>query len=307
LARQADFDEAPCAAERARAHDIAFASESRVVVDSAALGWSEAFASITSRRAWSARIAPLEHLGIVYCLRGVNRVARRIEGEAAARVVDFRPRQLALLPSHAPAEFRVSGQADVLVVYLRGAMLRAVADRLFGASTRPLHFEPAMSFRDSLLEQFCLTLAEALYRQRADSGRYIDVIAESAAAHCLTRYGRGSARAASPAAPEAETALRLARAYVDEHLDGDLGLEALAAAAGLTPAGLKRLLAEAEGETPKQWVIRRRIERAREMLAGTDLALSEIALRAGFASQSHLCVMFKREVGRTPRDFRRAD
>ena len=297
-------EEAPCAPERAEPHAIALAPQSRVIADSGGLGWREAFASLTSRRAWAGRIEPLRHLGLAYCLRGVAHVVRRIDGEAPERI-EFSARRLAILPTHAPAYFEVKGDADVLVVYLRAGMVRAVADRLFGASTRPLHFEPSAAFSDALLEQFCLTFAEVLQASRQEAARYIDQIAESVAAHCLMRYQRGTA-AVRPASPATDAALARAAAYVDEHLDGDLGAEALARAARLPPAALKRALAEAYGETPKQWVIRRRLASAREMLTRTDLPLAEIALRAGFASQSHLCMMFKREVGRTPNAYRRA-
>jgi AraC family transcriptional regulator len=293
-----DWD-APCGLDRAEPHPIAFAPQSRIVADSSDLGWRDAFASITSRRAWSGRLAPLPHLGLGYCLRGQNRIARQIDGEAAARMVDFQARQIALLPSHACAQFRVWGDADVLVVYLRGGMVRAVADRMFGASNRPLHFAPAMAFGDPLLEQICLTFADAL--TQGLPARYVDQLAESAAAHCLVRYPLEGARALAPAPPP----LARVAAHVDANLDGELSVEALAEAAGVTLSALKRAFALA-GETPKQWVMQRRLARAREWLADTDLPLAEIALRAGFSSQSHLCWLFKREIGRTPNSFRRA-
>ena len=294
----AEWD-APCQRDRAEPHVIAFAPQSRVVADSSQLGWREAFASLTSRRAWSGRLEPSPHLGICYCLSGRNVISRRIDGEAAPTRVEFGARAIALLPSHAPAQFRVGGDADVIVIYLRGGMVRAVADRLFGASDAALHFAPAMAFHDALLEQICLIFADALTKGRP--ARYVDQIAESAAAHCLVHYPlQAPPQRRAPAPALARLAL-----YVDDNLDGDLSLERLAAAVRLSPAALKRALLCA-GETPKQWVMRRRLERAREMIAGTDLPLAEVALRTGFSSQSHLNWLFKREIGRTPGSFRRA-
>jgi AraC-like DNA-binding protein len=66
-------------------------------------------------------------------------------------------------------------------------------------------------------------------------------------------------------------------------------------------AGLKA----ATGLPPHQYVIVRRIERARQLLqAGTNLSLAEVALRAGFSDQSQLTRHFKRIVGVTPGQFR---
>jgi AraC family transcriptional regulator len=55
---------------------------------------------------------------------------------------------------------------------------------------------------------------------------------------------------------------------------------------------------------PHQYVIMRRVERARQILqAGTNLSLAEVAARAGFSDQSHFCHHFKRLVGVTPGQF----
>ena len=61
----------------------------------------------------------------------------------------------------------------------------------------------------------------------------------------------------------------------------------------------------ATGLPPHQFVITRRVERAKELLqAGTDLSLAEVALRAGFSDQSQFSRHFKRLVGVTPGQFR---
>jgi AraC family transcriptional regulator len=61
----------------------------------------------------------------------------------------------------------------------------------------------------------------------------------------------------------------------------------------------------ATGLPPHQYVIARRVERARQLLqAGTDLPLAEVAVEVGFSDQSQLSRHFKRLVGATPRQFR---
>ena len=68
-----------------------------------------------------------------------------------------------------------------------------------------------------------------------------------------------------------------------------------------------RLFKEATGLPPHQYVILRRVERAKQFLqAGTDLSLTEVALRAGFSDQSHFSRHFKRFVGVTPGSSGRA-
>jgi AraC family transcriptional regulator len=77
------------------------------------------------------------------------------------------------------------------------------------------------------------------------------------------------------------------------------------AAAHLSVYHFARQFKAATGLPPHQYVILRRVERAKELLqAGTDLSLAEVAARAGFSDQSRFSHHFKRLVGVTPGQFR---
>jgi len=60
------------------------------------------------------------------------------------------------------------------------------------------------------------------------------------------------------------------------------------------------------GLTPHQYVMSRRVARARRLLEEGELPITAIAAETGFASQSHLTDLFRREVGVTPRAYRAA-
>jgi AraC family transcriptional regulator len=99
--------------------------------------------------------------------------------------------------------------------------------------------------------------------------------------------------------------LRAVVEYVEEHLDTGPSLEQMAAVARLSPYHFARQFKAATGVPPHQYVITRRVERAKELLqAGADLSLAEVASRAGFSDQSVFCRHFKRAVGVTPGQFR---
>ena len=92
--------------------------------------------------------------------------------------------------------------------------------------------------------------------------------------------------------------------YIEEHLDAGPTLAQMAAAVGLNPYHFARQFKAATGLPPHQYVIARRVERAKELLqAGTDVSLAEVALRAGFSDQSQFSHHFKRLVGVTPGRF----
>jgi AraC family transcriptional regulator len=98
--------------------------------------------------------------------------------------------------------------------------------------------------------------------------------------------------------------LRAVIDYVHEHLDAELSLDHLAAVAHVSPYHFARLFKNSTGLPPHQYVIARRVERAKELLRGGLLQLAEVATEVGFADQSHFTRHFKRLVGVTPRRFR---
>ena len=94
-------------------------------------------------------------------------------------------------------------------------------------------------------------------------------------------------------------------AFVDAHLGERVGLETLAALTRLSVSHFSRAFRATVGVTPHTYVIRRRIERAQEMIRLTTKPLSEIALDCGLADQAHLNKLFLRVVGVSPGSWRR--
>ncbi len=98
--------------------------------------------------------------------------------------------------------------------------------------------------------------------------------------------------------------MRRVREHVELHLSESMDLAELAAVAGLSMYHFARAFKQSTGVTPHHYLVHRRIERAREMLARSELPLSDIALAAGFSDQSHLARHFRQMLGMTPGQFR---
>jgi AraC-like DNA-binding protein len=99
-------------------------------------------------------------------------------------------------------------------------------------------------------------------------------------------------------------AMRRVREFVDVHLGESIDLPMLAAVAGLSLHHFARQFKQSAGVTPHHYLTQKRLQRAQEMLAQTDLPLSDIAHAAGFSDQSHLARHFRHMLGTTPREFR---
>ena len=80
----------------------------------------------------------------------------------------------------------------------------------------------------------------------------------------------------------------------------------MAATTHLSVYHFARQFKVATGLPPHQYVIMRRVERAKRLLQLSDLSLAEVAARAGFTDQSKFSHHFKRVVGLSPRQFRRS-
>jgi AraC-like DNA-binding protein len=113
-------------------------------------------------------------------------------------------------------------------------------------------------------------------------------------------------RPLTPPAPLARHLLR-ARDLVDSRYAEPLDLEELARAAHVSPRHFSRSFRRTFGETPYQYLLTRRMERARHLLRTTDLRVIEICLAVGFASVGSFTTAFRRHVGVSPTAYRRAN
>ncbi|HEX4674374.1 MAG TPA: helix-turn-helix domain-containing protein [Steroidobacteraceae bacterium] len=95
------------------------------------------------------------------------------------------------------------------------------------------------------------------------------------------------------------------RQYVDAHLDSRLDVQALAQMVGMSASHFSRSFHKAVGVSPHTYVLQCRVMRAQELLATTQLPLTEIALTIGFSDQSHFSRRFHELIGMPPRMFRR--
>ncbi|MBV8458879.1 MAG: helix-turn-helix transcriptional regulator [Acetobacteraceae bacterium] len=99
---------------------------------------------------------------------------------------------------------------------------------------------------------------------------------------------------------------RVVTEYIEEHLAEDIALTALADLARLSPHHFCRAFKHSLGRPPCRYHALRRIERAKVLLATSNISVTEIGLGLGFSETSSFTAAFRRETGLTPTDFRRS-
>ena len=110
--------------------------------------------------------------------------------------------------------------------------------------------------------------------------------------------------AASAAPRSSADRVAVVREFIAHNLDRPLPITRLARVANWSPFHFARTFHEIAGETPHGFVKRLRLEKAEELLAGSDLPLAEIARRVGFGSPSHFASVFRVHAGMSPSEFR---
>jgi AraC-like DNA-binding protein len=105
-------------------------------------------------------------------------------------------------------------------------------------------------------------------------------------------------------APGVLAALRRARDVADRDFAQPLTLETMAAAAHMSRFHFARSFAAAYGETPRAYLTRRRIERAKDLLRGANLTVTEVCLLVGFDSLGSFSSRFRELVGSSPSEYR---
>ena len=98
--------------------------------------------------------------------------------------------------------------------------------------------------------------------------------------------------------------LRLVKELVYAKMEEELSLLEMAQAVDLSPAHFSRMFRKSTGETPHQFVLRNRIERAKEMLRAPEARVLDVGVACGFKTQQHFARVFRQLCGTSPREYR---
>jgi AraC family transcriptional regulator len=133
---------------------------------------------------------------------------------------------------------------------------------------------------------------------------YVEGLSLTLASYLYARYGvQGAAREPESALPSPSSQRLLA--FIEEHLGSDIGIATLAALAGYSPDHFARLFKRSFGLSPYQFILQRRVERAKALLRDRNHSIAEVAMLCGFASQAHFHTTFKARTGVTPGMYRK--
>jgi AraC family transcriptional regulator len=276
----------------------------QAVAASDRLGWvGLGAARYRASPTWEYDAPALTHHRLVLVTRPPRELDLRFEG--MKRHVPTPAGTIILVPAGTPGRVRWSGGFDWLHIYLEPGLVSRVAAEAFGLDPTRLTVPPLDSLDLPHLRAAMGAVDAELVSAGAGGPLAAESLANVLAVHLIRHFlaPRQSERGRDGALPRGR--LRAVADYIEGHLDASPTLGQLAAVARLSPYHFARQFKAATGLPPYQYVIRRRVERAKQLLhAEPSLSLAEVAADAGFSDQSQLCRHFKRLVGVTPGWFR---
>jgi AraC family transcriptional regulator len=202
-----------------------------------------------------------------------------------------------IVPAGQPTGWLVDGELDVVTLSLASEDVRrrGVADQF----TR-MNF----AFSDPLGVALTRQVLGELYTPPSpERDIYVEALVNALQAHMLR--GPGARTGAIPTADFSARRIHQVMNAILQNPGEDHSLEKMAEVAGVTAPHFCRIFKKASGTTPHQYVMRAKLDRAQQLLSGSNASLAHIAESLGFTSQSHFTRAFRQFTGETPSEFRR--
>jgi AraC family transcriptional regulator len=203
-----------------------------------------------------------------------------------------------------PVGWHFDKDVDLLVMRFAPAFLRHVAEEN-GLNPDAVELRAALDQRDDAVKHIGLAMLAEMEAGGAGGRVYGDALATAVATHLLRRHGASPQAIPNKRGGLPRSALRRVTDFVNDNLSMDLGLSEMAGVANLSQYHFSRQFKRSTGLSPHQYVIGRRVERARELLSKTDLSVGDVASTVGFTHQSHLAHHTRRHFGVPPSSLRR--
>ena len=218
---------------------------------------------------------------------------------SALETFDYSAGDLALCDRHV-GEWVGLMNVSHLQLGISDAALMACSDGAYGE----VELRPSRQFADPRLSAMVAAVHAEMIAGFPSGRLFLDSVEQAMAVTLVNghavrhrpaqmyRGGLGSAR------------LRRIKELVQARMEDDLSLDDMAQSVGLSTAHFARMFRKSTGETPHQFVLRQRLERAKAMLRAPDARVLDIAVACGFKTQQHFAQAFRDLWGASPTEYR---
>lgn len=247
----------------------------------------------------------IDSLLIVVYRDGCTIMRRRVEGGWQEQVVE--PGMISILGAGRPSEWEWCKSIGVSHLYLSREFMADTAARAFDQDLDRFEADNALKIEDPTLLALTEVLTREFRRPGPASNFLVDSVAQALCLHTLRTYHRCDRPIPSEHCAGGLTPTQRHHVidFIEANLFQNFRMAELAQASGLNEVALVKEFKRTFGDSPYQYVLTRRVERAIDLIRTTYLSLAEIAYATGFSDHSHMTRLVKRATGFTPRELRR--
>ena len=271
------------------------------------LGWGDIHVSaavLNPGKAFTPSPA-VEDYTLIAGLQGTTRMRVRIHSYPQIEI-QARPGDLEIIPPFIEADSQWDAPITAAFVRISSSLLKKLAEENFRGDPEHVQVQANLQFNDPLLRELTSALCNEMYQANPFGPLYVDSLTRTLMLHLLKQYSNAVRVATATAARGKLTSaqVRLLADYIEAHLEQKISLGDLARCVHASVPHFERLFRLSFGCAPYQYVLKRRIERAKLLLGNSSATLYEVARQSGFANQSHLTKHFTRAVGVSPARYR---
>ena len=212
------------------------------------------------------------------------------------------PGTICLLPRGSEHEVNWLRESQHIVVALKPCRLSNVLEE--AAHESNIELREHWNLIDRHISTLLMEMVADLEDGSPAGTLYGESLANSLAVYLLKRYSNLTTRLESYRGGLSRSKLNRVLEYINANLSDNLELGVLAKVAGVNLYHFARAFKQSTSESPHQYVLRRRIEQARELLGHSQVSIIEASARTGFVDQSHFSKVFRRIVGVSPSEYR---
>lgn len=213
------------------------------------------------------------------------------------------PGNLCITPAGQSVSASWENPLDNLGIFIDPSLVNRIASE--NGARDSFEFAEVYKSTDPLIQQLALTLLDESDTETPSGQLFTDSLIQTMTLHLLTHYGTSPLTKPIVSGGLSGHKLRRVKEFILENLESDLGLADIAAVAELSQFHFAREFRKTTGQTPQQFLMQQRIERAKALLANEDLPIVEVSLRTGFKNQSHFTSLFRKFTSLTPKVWRR--
>ena len=206
-----------------------------------------------------------------------------------------------VIPSGQTLSARLDGEAEHLAIYLDPSLILHAASESGYLSGVEVIEKCAES--DPVVNHIGMALLAELDSEGLSGRLYAESLANVLAVHLLRHYTAENRVQKFTGGLSAQK-LRHVTEFIADNYERDLSLTELAQVTGMSTFHFAREFKRTTGTTPHQYLIKFRVERAKALLAESEMPLVEVGFRSGFSHQSHFSRLFRRLTGTTPLSYR---